>query len=791
MLTTALAAALLAAPSNQANWALMEQYSAAALRRYVYSSSAAPRWINDSDKFWYVFTDSKGKRFMHIDPAKRSRQMAFDHNAVAAALSELGRKPQTGDNLPFNSISYNKEETEVEFAVESKTYIWNLKDEKLRLKEEPKAEGGEEPAEGGPPRRGGPPRDDSGNNLVSTAPDKLAFFTMQGWNLHYGEREKEEDKAKDIKTTQLTTDGAQFYEFQGVNYRTYTDGDENKERVRIPVTWSEDSKAAVLTRNDARKVQSLFVINSLATPRPRLEEYKYQMPGEEGIELSELYIFKRDGKTLEKIAADKWPGQSFMNVHWTGKDHDVVRFICRDRLQRNLELCEYNVASKEIKVLITESVEDAHLERQSARYVGDDNTGDIVWWSERTGWGHFYLYSHDGAMKGAMTKGAWRAESLLGVDEKQGRFWFTAVGKQPGENLYNSHTYSAKMDGSDVRHLTEGDANHSLTLSKSRKFGVDSWSRPDMVPESVVRDDQGRVVMHLEQMDLSKLQETGWKMPEQFTVKSADGLTDIFGNMWKPFDFDPKRKYPVVVYVYPGPQTESVSNTFSAANRNQDLAQLGFIVLQIGNRGGTPQRDNAYHSYGYYNLRDYGLADKKAGIEELSRRHSFIDVSRVGIHGHSGGGFMTAAALMLPPYNDFFKVGVSSAGNHDNNIYNANWSEQHHGLRVREVKDKDGKVTEKLEIKVPTNAELAANLKGKLLLVHGDIDNNVHPAGTMRLVDALIKANKRFDFMLLPGQRHGFGSMQEYFQQMTYEYFARHLMGDTYDQTADMSRRSG
>jgi dipeptidyl aminopeptidase/acylaminoacyl peptidase len=261
--------------------------------------------------------------------------------------------------------------------------------------------------------------------------------------------------------------------------------------------------------------------------------------------------------------------------------------------------------------------------------------------------------------------------------------------------------------------------------------------------------------------------------------------------MWKPFDFDPKRKYPVVVYVYPGPQTESVSNTFSAANRNQDLAQLGFIVLQIGNRGGTPQRDNAYHSYGYYNLRDYGLADKKAGIEELSRRHSFIDVSRVGIHGHSGGGFMTAAALMLPPYNDFFKVGVSSAGNHDNNIYNANWSEQHHGLRVREEKDKDGKVTEKLEIKVPTNAELAANLKGKLLLVHGDIDNNVHPAGTMRLVDALIKANKRFDFMLLPGQRHGFGSMQEYFQQMTYEYFARHLMGDTYDQTADMSRRSG
>ncbi|HRK21830.1 MAG TPA: prolyl oligopeptidase family serine peptidase, partial [Fimbriimonadaceae bacterium] len=313
-----------------------------------------------------------------------------------------------------------------------------------------------------------------------------------------------------------------------------------------------------------------------------------------------------------------------------------------------------------------------------------------------------------------------------------------------------------------------------------------------------------------------------------------DGVTDIYGVMWKPFDFDPNRKYPIIAHVYPGPQTESVTANFSPTNGNQRLAQLGFVVIQIGNRGGNPRRSNAYHSYGYYNLRDYGLADKKAGIEQLAARHRYIDVDKVGIYGHSGGGFMTAAAMMLPPYNEFFKVGVSSAGNHDNNIYNQNWSEQHHGLREVRVPVNSGASTTganrtggaagaagraggedpesqgagatangqrltanasegafvtKFEIKVPTTTELAPNLVGKLLLVHGDMDNNVHPGNTIRLANALIKANKRFDFMLMPGKAHGFGDMQNYFTQMMYEYFAEHLLGDYYRGTADMKSK--
>ena len=303
-------------------------------------------------------------------------------------------------------------------------------------------------------------------------------------------------------------------------------------------------------------------------------------------------------------------------------------------------------------------------------------------------------------------------------------------------------------------------------------------------------------------------------------------MTDIYGNMWKPFDFDSTRKYPIIANVYPGPQTESVTPGFAPTAVTQRLAQLGFIVIQIGNRGGSPQRSNAYQSFGYYNLRDYGLADKKAGIEQLAARHPWIDIDRVGIYGHSGGGFMTAAALLQPPYNDFFKVGVSSAGNHDNNVYNQNWSEQYHGLREvvaprtnavaatsatagGESQEGAGQaagqtaatgvnaaavgtrpVTDdpdpKFSIKVPANHELAANLKGRLLLVHGDMDNNVHPAGTIRLVEALIKANKRFDFMLLPGKPHGFGDMQPYFTQMMAEYFAEHLLGDYYRTGATM-----
>jgi len=505
-----------------------------------------------------------------------------------------------------------------------------------------------------------------------------------------------------------------------------------------------------------------------------------------------------------------------------------------------------------------------------------DETSEMIWWSERSGWGRYYLYTNEGQLKNEITSEPFRTDSIVELDADKGLIWLQGNGREADQNPTFTHLYRARLDGTELTLLDKGDADHNSVLSpKSHQFEIDNCSRVDLAPTSTLRDDRGKVVMELEKADLTRLESTGWKMPEAFKVKADDGITDIYGAMWKPFDFDPNKKYPIILNVYPGPQTESVNTTFSANAGTQRLAQLGFIVIQIGNRGGNPKRSKAYDTYGYFNLRDYGLADKKAGVEQLAARYPWIDVDRVGIYGHSGGGFMTAAAMLLPPYNDFFKVGVSSSGNHDNNIYNQNWSEQYHGLReasgppraatattggtggqappppddYADAMDADNDATmmddgddslgqsyhdavmldrlllplqgedpqqvqrrrgqngqnrqnqtqttdtqttgtgtgeNHFEIHVPTNAEIAANLKGKLLLVHGDMDDNVHYAGTYRLIDALIRANKRFDYMLMPGKPHGYGDLQPYFNEMLYEYFCSHLMGDNYTRTADM-----
>jgi dipeptidyl aminopeptidase/acylaminoacyl peptidase len=311
-----------------------------------------------------------------------------------------------------------------------------------------------------------------------------------------------------------------------------------------------------------------------------------------------------------------------------------------------------------------------------------------------------------------------------------------------------------------------------VSVSESNRYFVDNASRVNGAPESVLYDTLGIVVTKLETPDLRPLMDAGFKFPEPFLVKADDGVTDLFGVMYKPFDFDPARKYPIIAYVYPGPQTESVTKTFNPRSNNIALAQFGFIVIEVGNRGGHPTRSKWYHNFGYGNLRDYGLADKKAAIEQLAQRHPFIDINRVGIWGHSGGGFMSAAAMLV--YPDFFKVGWSESGNHENNIYNNTWSEKHHG--IREV-EKDGKVT--FEYDIEKNSELAKNLKGRLMLITGDIDNNVHPANTYRLADALIKANKRFDMFVLPGVRHSFAQVSGYVNWLRGDYFARHLIGSS------------
>ena len=347
------------------------------------------------------------------------------------------------------------------------------------------------------------------------------------------------------------------------------------------------------------------------------------------------------------------------------------------------------------------------------------------------------------------------------------------MGVNKNQDPYYEHIYRINLNGTGLKNLNPGDYNTITNMSDSNRYFVSIYSRVNTVPKSELRNNSGSVIMSLEEADLSQLMATGYQFPEPFKVKADDGNTDIYGVMYKPFDFDETKSYPLLEYVYPGPQTEAVNKSFSVRmDRLDRMAQVGFIVVTLGNRGGHPDRSKWYHNYGYGNLRDYGLADKKYVAEQLADQHSYIDINKVGIYGHSGGGFMSTAAMLV--YPDFFKAAVSSAGNHDNSIYNSWWSETHHG--IEEEKDADGNI--KYKYAIDKNQSLAKNLKGKLMLITGDIDNNVHPGGTIRMANALIKANKRFDFMLLPGQRHGFGNMTEYSFWLRADHFSRYFLNN-------------
>jgi dipeptidyl aminopeptidase/acylaminoacyl peptidase len=542
-----------------------------------------------------------------------------------------------------------------------------------------------------------------------------------------------------------------------------------------------------LIREDSRKVKELWVINVLKEPRPELETYKYQMPGEKDAPQDELWVFDMVTKKGKKIAVDQFKDQT-LSIHranltnkqraedyvpsmWLSETSDKLFITRASRDLYRTDICSVNTETGETKVLIEERM-NTYIETKRLHIL--NNGKELIHWSERDGWGHFYLYDENGTLKNQITSGPWHCSEIVRVDEKNRVLYFTANSREPGENPYYDHLYRVNLDGSGLQLLNPGNYTHNAEMSDSYKYFVNTFSRVNTIPKSEIRDNTGKPVMELATADLKNLFAAGYKFPEPFKAKAADGITDIYGVMYKPFDFDSTKRYPLIEYVYPGPQTEAVNAAFSSKmDRTDRLAQLGFIVITLGNRGGNPNRSKWYHNYGYGDLRDYGLADKKYVAEELADRYKFIDITKVGITGHSGGGFMSTAALCQ--YPDFFKVAVSSSGNHENQIYNRWWSETHHGVKER-VDDK-GEIQFIYDIE--KNTQLAKNLKGKLLLITGDIDNNVHPGNTLRMVNALIKANKRFDFFILPGERHPYGSDTEYVFWLKADYFCKHLIGDS------------
>jgi dipeptidyl aminopeptidase/acylaminoacyl peptidase len=656
---------------------------------------------------------------------------------------------------------------------------------------------------------------------AAVSPDKQTIIFARGQNLftmdaaNYAKAQAKADDPS-IVETQLTTEGEKDYSFArdtqgqggqqddqendgggrqgggaGRTVPTEQDKKFGPRTAPVGISWSQDNKKFALIRNDQRKVADLWVINALANPRPRLETYKYGMPGEANQPQAEAWVFDIAAKKGVKVKTDAFKDQQMSlntapvtnlqrekgenSSRWLALDGNKLYFNRTSRDLKRIDVVEMDTITSEPKIVASER-SNTYIEIQPIRPI-KTATGQqqFIQWSERDGWGHYYLYDNTGKVLKQITTGEFQSTGIEEIDEKARTIYFNAAGREAGEDPYYTHLYSVNIDTGALKLLTPGNFTHNVSMNDKATFFVDTWSRVNTAPESALFDALGNKIMDLEKTDLSAAMAQGFKFPEPFVVKADDGITDLYGVMFKPFDFDESKKYPIIEYVYPGPQTESVDKAFSPRDWSQTLANVGFIVIEVGNRGGNPSRSKWYHNFGYGNLRDYGVPDKKAAVEQLAKQHPWIDINKVGMWGHSGGGFMTAASMFSFP--DFYKVGVSESGNHDNSIYNRWWSEKHDG--VKEVTDKDGKTT--FDYDIEKNQDIAKNLKGHLLLITGDIDNNVHPSNTYRVIDALIKANKRFDFILLPGQRHGYGAAADYAAWRRIDYFTQWLLGVSQD----------
>ena len=776
---------------------LAERFTASKLQNMLFSTTIDPHWFKSGEKFWYGYKTSNGTKWYVVDPATKKREPLFDHEKLASQLSEIVKDPFIAEQLPIYNLEVDEDGRTFTFQVSSSQDAKPKKlskEDSLAGKKPKKASGKEifyfsyDSKTKELTHLKDKEKETKQLHWASVSPDGKTVVYAKDLNLYRMSREdyeklKKDEKDSTVTEIQITTDGVEHFGYGQPYSLLNTDTLCNGKRRGAYGVWSPDSRYFATVLTDSRKVKELWVINALANPRPTLETYKYTMPGDKEAPQYHLYLFDMNDNSRKEIKTGRFKDQTLSIARrprehkqrhmydqpniWLGDNNRM--FVTRSsRDLHRIDICSYTIGQDSICPIIEERL-NTYIEVRPL--AGVNNGKELIQWSERDGWAHLYLYDDKGTLKRKLTDGAWHVHEILKVDEKHRVVYFTGMGREKGENPYYQHLYSVSLDGGEVKLLNKGNHFHDPIVDDACRYFVDNYSRVDTIPETALYDCLGNKLMTLESSDFSQLLANGYKFPETFTVKAADGVTDLYGVMYKPFDFDPNKSYPIVDYVYPGPQVEATQYPFTRMTARTDrLAQAGFIVISVGNRVGPPDRSKWYHNYGYGNLRDYGLADQKAAIEQLAARHSFIDINRVGIHGHSGGGFMSTAAILQ--YPDFFKAAVSCAGNHDNKIYNRWWSETHHGVKEK-VSDK-GDTT--FVYHISSNPEIARRLKGHLLLIHGEIDNNVHPGNTSRVVDALIRANKRFDMLYLPTQRHGFGDMNEYFYWRMVDYFTDYLI---------------
>jgi dipeptidyl-peptidase-4 len=598
------------------------------------------------------------------------------------------------------------------------------------------------------------------------SPDNKFVAFIRDWNLWIKEIATGKEKV-------LTTDGIE-------NFGYATDNAGWKKSARPILSWSPDSKKIATFQQDQRHVSNMYLVKT-KTGEPELSEWKYPIPGDKDI--IRIYrviidITKEQGVVKLKMNSDARRGTlcddiscegGFDDVAWS-KDSKKLVFVStsRDHKQENVRIADCETG--EVKDIFEEKVPTQYESGQgSINWSYLSETDEIIWYSERSDWGHLYLYDAiTGDFKNPITSGNYLVLEVLKTDPKNRVIYFLGSGKEPGVNPYFQYLYSVNFNGKNLSLLTPDKGNHTIRFSPDGKYFTDLWSQPDVPPVAEVRDLKGKLIATLEKTDVSRLAATGWKPPTPFTVRSADDKWDLYGLMFTPSKLNPDIKYPVIVYIYPGPQGGSVGSwSFQAARSDCNaLTELGFVVVQLEGSC-NPGRSKSFHDACYGNMGVNTLPDQVSGLKQLAEKYSFLDLERIGIWGHSGGGFATAAAMFKFP--DFFKVGISESGNHDNRNYEDDWGERYIGL---ETINNNGISNYENQ----ANQVYAGNLKGKLLLVHGGMDDNVPPYNSYLVADALIKANKDFDFLLLPNARHGYGSDSFYIMRRRWDYFVQNLL---------------
>ncbi|OZC03449.1 S9 family peptidase [Rubricoccus marinus] len=726
------------------DYAQAERFLYSGTNGLVTGGSVSPTWQDDG-RFTYKAETASGAEFVVVDPARGTREVAFDPETMARALSAARGEAIEASALPFSSFWVMDDGIGVDIG--DTHYVCDLDAESCDARGDRRE----------PDARAEMMRRFSRTEVYSPDGSRAAF--IRNWNLWVRDVASGEE-------TQLTTDGVE-------NYGYATDNAGWRKSDRPVLKWSLDGRMIATQQQDEREVGEMYLVET-TVGTPVLQQWKYPLPGDSAVAMLRRVVIDVDAQRVTPLAlpmeyhrATLGDDLSMDDYHWSPDGTELaLASTPRDHKSVTIRLADARTGA--VRDILTES-EETHFESVTGWHVLWD-TREIVWNSQRDDWSNLYLYDLDtGALKNRITSGEGPVSRILRIDEDTRTVWYEAMGREPGQDPYFRHAYRASLDGGEQVSLTPEAGDHSVQIAASGAYLVDTYSSADTPPVVELRDRDGRLVMELETTDISALEAHGWKPPMRVQMTGPDGETQLYGLLFRPTDFDPNAKYPIINQAYPGPQSGSIgSRSFRASwGDRQALAELGFVVVSIDGMG-TPGRSKSFHD-AYYGAmgRDNTLPSQVAGMQDLARQFPWIDIDRVGIWGHSGGGFIAAGALFR--YPDFFDVGISESGNHDQRNYEDDWGERYQGLLVRDG-DTDNYAPE-------ANQDLAANLKGKLLLAHGMLDDNVPPYNTLLVVQALIDANKDFDLIMFPNARHGFGRASNYMTRRRWDYFVEHLLG--------------